>query len=41
LRSSEYQKKPAQRVDFFVGPTGEIGNGALANFLAFTPSFAQ
>jgi hypothetical protein len=34
-------KKPAQRLNFFAGPTGEIGDGALANFLVFPPNFAQ
>src|SRR5437870_2327264 len=34
-------KKPPQGFNLVLGPVGEVGQRALAGFLAFPPSFAQ
>ena len=34
-------QQAAEGLDFFFGPIGEIGQGALAGFLTVTPAFAE
>ena len=34
-------QQATEGLDFFLGPMGEIGEGALAGFVAFAPAFAE
>ena len=34
-------QQAAEGLDFFLGPIGEVGQGALAGFVAFPPALAE
>ena len=34
-------QQAAEGLDFFLGPIGEVGQGALAGFVAFAPALAE
>src|SRR3984893_391268 len=34
-------QQSAEGLDFFLGPIGEVGQGALAGFVAFPPALAE